>query len=60
MAFTTLIDTTTLAAHVDDPAWAIVDCRFALSDEAWGAREYAAAHIPGAVFADLAAIFRLR
>lgn len=53
MAFTTLIDTTTLAAHLTDPAYAIVDCRFALNDEAWGACEYAAAHIPGALFAHL-------
>jgi thiosulfate/3-mercaptopyruvate sulfurtransferase len=51
---TTLIDTAALAAHLDDPRFAIVDCRFALSDKARGAREYAAAHIPGAVFADLA------
>jgi thiosulfate/3-mercaptopyruvate sulfurtransferase len=54
MAFTTLIDTGALAGHLSDPAWVVVDCRFALDDEAWGAREYAARHIPGAVYADLA------
>jgi thiosulfate/3-mercaptopyruvate sulfurtransferase len=54
VALTTLIDTTTLAAHLADPAFAIVDCRFLLSDEGWGAREYATRHIPGAVFADVA------
>jgi thiosulfate/3-mercaptopyruvate sulfurtransferase len=53
MALTTLIDTATLAAHLADPVFAIVDCRFALDDDAWGAREYGARHIPGAVFADL-------
>ncbi len=54
MAFTTLIDTGTFAGHLSDPAWVIVDCRFALDDEAWGAREYVARHIPGAVYAHLA------
>jgi len=53
MAFTTLISTAALALHVDDPAFAIVDCRMKLDDESWGAREYSAAHIPGAVYADL-------
>src|SRR5262249_47000648 len=31
----------------------IVDCRTKLDDEGWGAREYTAAHIPGAVYVDL-------
>ena len=53
MAFTTLIDTETVAAHVTDPAFTIVDCRYDLHDEAWGEREYAGQHIPGAVSASL-------
>src|SRR3954463_4855541 len=53
MAFRTLISTAALALHVDDPAYAIVDCRAKLDDVAWGAHEHAASHIPGAVFADL-------
>lgn len=53
MPFTTLISTAALAARIDDPALAIVDCRFLLSDVGWGAREYEAAHIPGSVYADL-------
>jgi thiosulfate/3-mercaptopyruvate sulfurtransferase len=53
MAFTTLVDTATLATHLADPGFAIVDCRFALNDEGWGEREYAARHIAGAVFAHL-------
>jgi len=53
MSFQTLIDTATAAAHIDDPQWAIVDCRFALDDPAFGERAYLAAHIPGAVYADL-------
>jgi len=53
MTFTTLIDTTTLAAHLDDPNWAVVDCRFSLADTELGRRAYRAAHIPGAVYAHL-------
>ena len=53
MAFTTLISTATLASHVDDPAFAIVDCRYKLDDATWGKREHEAAHIPSAVYADL-------
>jgi thiosulfate/3-mercaptopyruvate sulfurtransferase len=51
--FRTLIDTETLAAHLSDPAWAVIDCRYDLRDEAWGQRQYEAAHIPGAVHASL-------
>ena len=51
MAFTTLISTTVLAAHLDDAV--IVDCRTKLDDERWGEQEYTASHIPGAVYADL-------
>jgi len=36
---------------MDDPV--IVDCRFKLDDVSWGEREYAAGHIPGAVYAHL-------
>jgi thiosulfate/3-mercaptopyruvate sulfurtransferase len=53
MAFRTLISTAVLASHMDDPAYVIVDCRSKLDDLEWGAREYAAAHIPGAAYADL-------
>jgi len=49
--FTTLVSTAVLASHMDDPV--IVDCRSRLDDERWGEREYQAAHIPGAVYADL-------
>ena len=51
MAFTTLISTAVLASHLDEAI--IVDCRSKLDDEAWGEQEYAASHIPGAVYADL-------
>src|SRR5436190_13095724 len=53
MAFRTLIDTATLAAHLEDSTVTIVDCRFRLDDPAWGDREYAVRHIPGAVYLDL-------
>jgi thiosulfate/3-mercaptopyruvate sulfurtransferase len=53
MAFTTLISAAALASHRDDPAFAIVDCRYKLDDAKWGEREYEAGHIPGAVYADL-------
>ncbi len=53
MRFQTLIDTAALAAHLHDPSFAVIDCRFKLDDLTWGDREYAARHIPGAVFADL-------
>jgi len=53
MAFTTLISTAALALFMDDPAFAIVDCRYKLDDVSWGEREHASAHIPGAVYADL-------
>lgn len=53
VAHETLVDTATLARHLDDDAWAIVDCRFSLDDPDRGERAYLEAHIPGAVFAHL-------
>ncbi len=53
VAFTTLIDTRTLAARLSDPAFVIIDCRFDLADDSAGRRDYAAFHIPGAVYASL-------
>lgn len=53
MTHTTLISTDELAAHLDDPAWVIVDCRFTLSDTEAGRRAYAAGHLPGARYAHL-------
>jgi len=53
MAFTTLISSAEVAAHLDHPEWVIVDCRFALTDPAKGRRDYLAGHIPGAVYAHL-------
>ena len=53
MTFTTLISTETLARHLDDPAFVIVDCRHNLADPAAGKRAYRAAHLPGAAFMHL-------
>ncbi len=52
-AFTTLIDATTLAAHLSDPELVLFDCRSELGNPAWGETEYAAAHIPGAQYLHL-------
>jgi thiosulfate/3-mercaptopyruvate sulfurtransferase len=49
----TLIEPQDLLAHLRDPDWAIIDCRFDLARPAWGASAWAAAHIPTALYADL-------
>ena len=48
--YTTLISPAELAAHVPDPTWVIVDCRYNLADVDAGERAYRAAHIAGAQF----------
>ena len=53
MPHTTLVSTAELAAHLDDPAWALFDCRHDLAQPDSGALAYAAAHIPGARFLHL-------
>jgi thiosulfate/3-mercaptopyruvate sulfurtransferase len=47
------VSTSELAAHLDDPAWVIVDCRYDLANETWGEQQYRASHVPGAVYASL-------
>lgn len=51
MRYTTLIETSMLAADLSDPSLAVVDCRFDLKDTSAGERAYEAGHIPGAVYA---------
>lgn len=51
MRYTTLVETSALAANLGDPSLGIVDCRFDLKDTGAGERAYAAGHIPGAVYA---------
>lgn len=53
MKFANLISSEALAANLGDPNLLIVDCRFDLADPKRGARDYAQAHLPGAVYADL-------
>ena len=50
MSYTTLVDAATLAAHLDDADWLVVDVRHQLADTAYGERVYAEGHVPGAVF----------
>ena len=53
MALDTLVDAATLAAHLGDPQWVIVDCRHDLVQPEQGRAEYFQGHIPGAHFAHL-------
>ncbi len=53
MAFHTVVDARTLAAHLDDPEWVVIDCRHALGDFSLGRRQYDAGHVRGAYFADV-------
>ena len=53
MTHTTLIDTAAARAHVADPDWLFVDCRFDIKDTARYARDYLVSHIKGAAYADL-------
>lgn len=49
----TIISIDLLVNHLDDPDWAVVDCRYDLNQSAWGQESYLESHIPGAVYADL-------
>lgn len=51
--FPTLVDTDTLARHLTDPRWVVVDCRFTLTDAGAGRRAWTAGHTPGARYAHL-------
>ena len=51
--YTTILAAAEVAAHLDDPQWVIVDCRFDLLDTAAGERRFGESHIPGAVYAHL-------
>ncbi len=51
--YTTLVSTETLTAHLTDPQWLVVDCRYSLVDHAKGEQDYLAGHIAGAVYAHL-------
>jgi len=53
MNYTTLISTETLARHLGDPDFIVVDCRHNLADPEAGEAAYARAHLPGAYFLHL-------
>lgn len=53
MSYSTLISTDKLAAHLDDPQWVVIDCRFVLSETEAGRALYRQSHIPGARYAHL-------
>ena len=53
MSYTTLIDTATLHAHLNDPDWIVIDCRFNLMDTEAGRQAYMEGHLPGAHYAHL-------
>jgi thiosulfate/3-mercaptopyruvate sulfurtransferase len=53
MRYTTLVESAEVAAHLDDPNWAILDCRFFLNHPELGRKQYLDAHIPGALYVDL-------
>lgn len=49
--YTTLIDAATLAQHIRDAHWVLLDCRHDLANPDAGQAAYAAGHLPGAYFA---------
>ena len=49
----TLVNSQTLAKHLDDPGWVVFDCRFSLQSPDDGRNKYHNGHIPGAYYADL-------
>ncbi len=51
--YSTLIQPQELRPHLEEPGWAVVDCRFSLTETEAGRRAYQAGHIPGAVYAHL-------
>ena len=53
MTFRPLIDVETLARHIGQADWVVVDCRFTLTDVSAGRAAYARGHIPGARYAHL-------
>jgi len=53
MTHTTLVSVDVLAAHLDDPAWRIFDCRHDLTRPKAGAQAYREAHVPNALFLHL-------
>ena len=53
MSNSQLVQAEELYEHLQDDSWCTIDCRSELADPSAGRRDYEAAHIPAAVFADL-------
>jgi thiosulfate/3-mercaptopyruvate sulfurtransferase len=53
MQWTALVSAEELADAMGQPGLALIDARFGLGDPAKGERDYAAGHLPGAVYAHL-------
>ena len=51
--YSTLIKSEELFAHLSDPDWVVIDCRFDLFQPEWGLENYRLGSIPGAVYADV-------
>ncbi len=51
--YSELVTPALVAAHLNDPTWVILDCRFILSAPEAGLAAYREAHVPGAHYADL-------
>ncbi len=51
--YAALIEPAHLAPHLDDPQWAVIDCRFELARPQWGREAWSAGHIPHALYAHL-------
>lgn len=51
--YDTLISTDDLMTKLDQPDWAIIDCRFSLDEAERGKRDYDQSHIPGSIYAHL-------
>jgi thiosulfate/3-mercaptopyruvate sulfurtransferase len=53
MTYSTAIEPTAAAAHLDDRHWDFVDCTYVLGQPGAGHLAYLERHIPGAAYADL-------
>ncbi|HUW99118.1 MAG TPA: sulfurtransferase [Acidiferrobacter sp.] len=51
--YTTVVDADVLGAHIGNPKWVVLDCRFVLGEPEAGQEDYALGHLPGAQYADL-------
>lgn len=53
MEYKTIISAETLKENLNNPNWAILDCRFYLQEPELGYQEYLESHIPGAIYIHL-------